>query len=347
MKLAITAFTARGAALAQTLSKGLTGEGHTCTLALPVRLADGLNLPGYASLDQWAGLAFSTCEGLVFVGACGIAVRAVAPYVRDKFTDPAVVALDEGGAFAVPLLSGHVGGGNQLARQVARLTGGTAVVSTATDVNGLFAVDEWAARGGFFLEDRALAKKLSAALLAGETVGIWSGFPVEGVLPRQVEEGEHGLGFAVTLDPGGAPFPETLRLIPRILHVGVGCRRGIPEEQIAAAVDEALRRFHLSPQGMKAVHTISLKAREQGLLDFCRTRGLPLIPHSAEELSGAQGEFTASEFVRGITGVDNVCERSAVLGGGTLVVKKQAGQGVTVAVAAEPFTVRFEEKGTI
>ena len=107
----------------------------------------------------------------MYVGATGIAVRAIAPYVRDKFHDPAVVSVDEAGRFVVPLLSGHVGGANELARVVAELCGGQAVVSTATDVNELFAVDEWAARRGYAIVERVIAKEISARLLEGASVG--------------------------------------------------------------------------------------------------------------------------------------------------------------------------------
>ena len=133
MNVALTAFTRRGAALAARLARDL---GADCTVALGKTLAGP---DGYDSVRTWAG-------ALIFVGACGIAVRAIAPYVRDKFTDPAVVCVDEAGRYAVPLLSGHVGGANELARRVAALTGGAAAIGTATDVNGLLAIDCWQRR---------------------------------------------------------------------------------------------------------------------------------------------------------------------------------------------------------
>ena len=180
MNIALTAFTRRGAALARDLARALSEDGHRCTLACGEKLAAELDLPdAYESLGAWVGARFVDQDALIFVGASGIAVRAIAPYVRDKFTDPAVLSLDEAGRFVVPLLSGHVGGANDLARRVAGITGGTAVISTATDVNGLFAVDEWAVKHDLVITDRRLAKAVSAATV-GRTASSAHGSP----LPR-------------------------------------------------------------------------------------------------------------------------------------------------------------------
>ena len=345
MNIALTAFTSRGAELAGRLAKALTEDGHSCALWVPERLAPETGLPGYRSLGPWTGERFADSDALLFVGASGIAVRAIAPYVRDKFIDPAVVSVDETGRFAVPLLSGHVGGANDLARLVARRTGGTAAVSTATDVNGRFAVDQWAREQGFFLDGREGAKRVSAALLAGISVGVESDFPIQGPLPQGVVEGPAEAGIALTLDPEKRPFPHTVRLIPPVLHLGIGCRRGTPAATIAKAVEGVFRSRHLSLKGMAAVCSIDLKKDEAGLLAFCQGLGLPLTTYSAGELSAVPGDFTPSPFVHGVTGVDNVCERAAVRRGGSLIVPKQAGEGVTVAVSQVPLTIRFSEKG--
>ena len=345
MNIALTAFTSRGAELAERLAKALTEDGHSCALWVPERLAPETGLPGYRSLGPWTAERFADSDALLFVGASGIAVRAIAPYVRDKFTDPAVVSVDEAGRFAVPLLSGHVGGANDLARLVARRTGGTAAVSTATDVNGRFAVDQWAREQGFFLDGREGAKRVSAALLAGISVGMESDFPIQGPLPQGVVEGPAEAGIALTLDPEKRPFPHTVRLIPPVLHLGIGCRRGTPAATIAKAVEGVFRSRHLSLKGVAAVCSIDLKKDEAGLLAFCQGLGLPLTTYSAGELSAVPGDFTPSPFVHGVTGVDNVCERAAVRRGGSLIVPKQAGEGVTVAVSQVPLTIRFSEKG--
>lgn len=340
MRLALIFFTQRGGALARTLTGGLEGQGHACDLSGPARFAEGAGAQPYESLERWTAARFSSRDGLIFISACGIAVRAVAPHVKDKLTDPAVVSVDEAGRFAVPLLSGHVGGANDLARAVAALTGGTAVISTATDVNDCFAVDQWAARQGMTFDCRALAKEISSALLAGETVGMASDYPMKSPLPERVTGEPAELGFYVTSRTGQPdPFPKTLRIWPKVLHLGVGCRKDIPLERVEEAVDRVLEEHHLARAAVKDVSSIDLKKDEEALQVLSEKNGWPLRFYTAAELQSAEGEFTPSQFVQSVAGVDNVCERAAVkrCGNGRLIVPKFAQNGVTVAVAEECF----------
>ena len=324
MTVAVIAFTRRGAELGRKLAAALGGA-----LYAPARFAADVGAQPVPALAAWTAARWEDSDALVFVGAAGIAVRAVAPHVRDKFTDPAVVSVDEEGRFAVPLLSGHVGGANELALRVAELTGGQAAVSTATDVNGLFAVDVWAKGNGLVITDRALAKEVSAALLEGKAVGFASdwGHPC----PAGLTQGPAEIGVWVTARTGAGPFSRTLRLAPKGLILGVGCRRGTERAAIEEAAAEDLAGSE--PLAVAAVATIDLKKDEPGLLAFCAARGLPLLTFSAGELSAVAGDFTPSDFVKGVTGVDNVCERAAAAAGGRIVVPKLAKNGVTASVA--------------
>lgn len=164
--------------------------------------------------------------------------------------------------------------------------------------------------------------------------------------PAREERFRPALGFCVTLDEEASPFAETLRLIPKIVTVGVGCRRGISEDEIRAAVLGALERGHISLKAVCRLATIDVKSDEAGLLAFAKRMGWPIHSFTAEELSAVPGVFAASEFVRGTVGVDNVCERAAAAFGGKLLIKKQAGGGVTVAASASPYAVYFKEETT-
>lgn len=324
MTTAVIAFTRRGTALGRSLADALGG-----TLHVPARFAPEVGAEAYSSLEGWTAWAWARADALVFVGAAGIAVRAIAPHVRDKFSDPAVVSVDEAGRFVVPLLSGHVGGANELARRVAALTGGQAAVSTATDVNGLFAVDVWARERGMAITDRVLAKEVSAALLEGRPVGFASDFGHP--CPEGLTTGPSGAGGVDHRPDGGGALPP---------HPASGAPEPDSGHRLPPgdAGRPPLRRRRTPPwrasppEAVAGVATIDLKKDESGLLAFCARRGLPLTTYSAEALAAVEGDFTPSAFVRGITGVTTCAS-----GGGRrrrrIIVPKQANNGVTAAVA--------------
>ena len=289
------------------------------------------------------GPYFQSCEALIFVGSTGIAVRAIAPHVRDKRFDPAVVAVDELGRFVIPLLSGHIGGANALAAKLARALGATAVITTATDIHHRFSVDAWAAAHGMVLSDMDLAKAVSATVLEGQ-VPISADRPLPAPLPAGLIAGETGdLGIRVSCRDE-RPYRRTLLLIPKVLTLGIGCRRGISKEALWEAVTAVLGEAGLRMEALREAASIDLKKDEAGLLEFCREAGIPIRFASAEELLRVPGDFTPSAFVRQVTGVDNVCERAALWRGGRLLVKKTARAGVTVAVAEQNWEVSSWEK---
>lgn len=351
MKVALISFTREGAFLCRKVAEGLMAAGHECSAYGKELFAEeAAILPQRDSLDKWTADAFAHCDALIFVGASGIAVRAIAPYVKDKTEDPAVAVVDEKGKYAVSLLSGHLGGANDLVRSIAEITGAEPVITTATDVNGRFAVDEWAKRNHLQIGDRQLAKEISAAILNGEVVGVSCSDPIEGQLPellcyatedRHQREGKStvcedtpSIGFRISIFEGDGPFEKTLHLIPRTVTVGIGCRKGVSAEAVEELLDEVLKEQKLSAKAIERICSIDLKSEEPALKQLADKLGVPLQFFSAEELENLPGGFTASSFVNQITGVDNVCERAAVLGsGGDLIVKKQARNGVTAAVA--------------
>ena len=325
MTRAYLAFTAKGFALAQTLSAAYPGSVARCSRENGVSLAD------------WTAQQFAQSDALIFVGAVGIAVRAIAPYCKSKAADPAVVVLDECGRFAVPILSGHLGGANHLARALAAVCGAVPVITTATDANGVFAVDEWAKRQNCAVLEPERIKLVSGALLAGETVQYASDWPVAGTPPAGLAPAASAQaqpGFALTLTPKG----DMLHLVPRIGVLGVGCRRGTP----AAVLEEVFAAFcaanGLAAQCVAAAASIDLKQAEPGLLAFCAAHSWPVEFFAAEALRSAPVSFTPSAFVQSVTGVDNVCERAAVLAAqGSLMFRKFARTGVTFALACRPY----------
>ena len=322
MKLSYIAFPEKGKQLADTFAAALGGETMRCGEPL--------------GLSDWTAAHFQAGNALVFVGAAGIAVRAIAPYVRHKSVDPAVVVVDELGRFAIPILSGHLGGANDLARDICKICGAVPVLTTATDVNEVFAVDEWAKCQNCAVVDSGKIKTVSGLLLAGGTVRVYSAWPIVGDAPFGVTVVDNE-DYDVCLDIC-KKGKDVLCLVPRIAVLGVGCKRDTPQEAIETALTAMLGKSGLYEQAICAVSTIDLKKDERGLLAFCDTHDWPLYTYSAEQLLKAGSGFTASAFVERVTGVDNVCERSAVLAaGGGLYWRKEVGNGVTMAVALKPY----------
>lgn len=287
------------------------------------------------------GELFSWADALIFVGSCGIAIREIAPHVRDKRTDPAVVCVDELGRYSISLLSGHIGGANGLASAIASGIGAIPVITTATDINERFSVDSWAARNGFAICDIRCAKAVSAAILERD-IPLSCDFDIASDLPNGLVLGEEGeLGICVSFRTN-EPFDRTLRVVPKVLHVGIGCRRGACASLVRTAVETVLRENDLDPRSVKCVASIDLKANEEGLLQYCRSIGVTPDFYSSDDLMAVSGKFAVSEFVRSVTGVDTVCERAALMGADRLIVGKTIVGGVTVAIASESLEVCFE-----
>ncbi len=332
--IAFLAFTDRGEALAGKLAGVFGGE--------TARAGRDLDL------ETWTEAAFPEKAALVYVGAAGIAVRAIAPFLKHKAEDPAVLAVDETGRYVIPLLSGHLGGANALARELAAVTGGEAVVTTATDLRGVFAVDLWAKRQNMTVRQPERIKTVSAKLLAGRAIRLDCRWEIRGeapmnvrILPKAEFSSEEALRKTdhpetdVLVDYHDAACT-ALQLIPRVLHLGIGCRRGTGAEALETGLERFCRERRILPEAIRSAASIELKSEEEGLLRFCRKHGWPIRFYTAEELSRAEGSFSGSMFVQTVTGVDNVCERAAVLAsGGKLTEPKYAQDGVTFALAEE------------
>lgn len=338
MKIGIFCFSDAGAQLAARLCDALKldrSDVHTIE-----RFAGPYGFTAHASLKEDMKDLFSRHEALVFIGAAGIAVREIAPYVKSKTEDPAVLVLDERGQYVIPILSGHIGGANALAKQVAKRIGATPVITTATDVNGKFACDAWAAEHHCAISSMPLAKEVSAAILTQDIL-IAAEFPLPEVLPDGLVSGENGeLGVLIGIHTT-KPFAKTLRLIPRIVTLGVGCRRGTPEKTVFAAITEVLERHNIDICAVCRIASIDVKRDEPGLLACAEKLDVPAVFFSAEELNAVPGDFQESEFVKQTVGVGSVCERAAVCAGGKLIVRKTALNGVTVAAAIEDWSVVF------
>ena len=340
MKVSIIAFTDNGMEIAYKLSNSLSESNDV-----------DFTRCGKGALSTWTEEHFSTNDALIFIGAIGIALRAIAPYIKTKTKDPAVVVVDELGQFSIPILSGHIGGANELALQISKDLGSIPVITTATDINKVFAVDTWAKSQELQILNPECIKLVSSKLLKGESVHVKSDYPIQGNLPKNVylndlEDSRVGYDVIIThKDLENECKNDALLLVPQIITVGIGCRKDIIFEAIEKSILNIFENENYHILSINALASIDKKANEKGILEFAKKYDLPFNTYSAEELNSLEGDFTKSEFVKSVVEVDNVCERSAIMeSNGKLIRRKDTcdGAGVTVALAINDPNISWE-----
>ncbi len=296
-----------------------------------------------ASLNEWSRNAFLCSDAIIFIGAAGIAVRAIAPFIKDKSSDPAVVVIDDKAKFVIPVLSGHLGGANRLSIKISDFLSAEPVITTATDINGVWAADLWAKENGCEIEDISMIKYISSALLRGEKIGLVCDFYIQGNLPKNVVLGENYENGIVISVFKKMPFKNTLNIIPKILNVGVGSKKDNDENLLANFFYDLMDKKNIFVKAVKGIATIDIKKNERCILSLCKSLNKELNVFSSDELKAVKGEFSSSDFVKNVTGVDNVCERAAAaLGGGRLIIKKTKAKSVTAAVCCEDWKACFD-----
>lgn len=348
MNLAIISFTKAGSILNKKIANQLEPT-HHCSGYYKGRCEENTTLLEVtASLHEWCKEMFGEVDGIIFIGACGIAVRTIAPFLHDKTKDPFVLVIDEKSTFVIPLVSGHIGGGNEMTCLLSELLNATPVITTATDVNHKFAVDVFAQREQLFICNMNMAKEISASILDGKKIGLISRIDWRGSLPYELymenkDEVNSEIGICISYDEKDKPFFHTLNLIPRWITIGVGCKKNTDSAQFEAFLLNTLKENHISIHAIKNIVSIDLKKEEPCIKIFADRYKIAFLTYSAKELERAEGEFEESEFVKRITGVGNVCERSALIAGNhKLLLRKKAKNGMTIALAMEMRGIQFE-----
>lgn len=385
MKLAIISFTENGIKLSQTVAKRLSRRKVTLYTKCSRYTAEDLKVQRVKeSLQVWTAQRMAEGDALLFIGACGIAVRAIASNLTDKLHDVPVLVMDEEGRYVIPILSGHVGGANELARELADLIDARPVITTATDVQKKFAVDLFAKRNHLEIMNKDGIAKVSAKALAGEQLTIAvRAKNIECYHPKFCEvceedftEAENQLLREASMhkqDQEVCGVEPPLRLVPYVKNqqidivvsempdnknaliwlrprryvVGMGCRKNKASEELLAFYQETLEQAMVEPGEVYALASIDKKKDEPGLLAISERMRIPFFTYTAEELNRVGACVHSSEFVKAQVGVDNVCERAAFAGcgvSGWLIYEKHAFDGMTIAIAERNWSVILDEE---
>ncbi len=363
MKFSLISFSSDGAALLKSLSMELARRGEVCEGYISEKYRDSedpvIVKTLASSASEWAGEQFAKADCLVFIGAAGIAVRSIAPWIKDKYTDPAVVVVDDEAHFAISLLSGHAGMANEITLRIAHILNATPVITTSSDVHGIYAVDEWARKLGLTLTDAKAAKEMAARVLDGGFLGFQEDPLCAGYCAYKAEEAGVPLrpdncDEANDDDPVICVTPraevrsdkEILRLIPPCVAVGTGCRKGVEASVITDVIEKVLEREGLDKKAVFCVASVDLKNREPGLVAAAQALSVPFTTFPSAFLDAIPGQFSESEFVREVTGTGNICERAAFAAAlrredhmpAKLLTEKYAENGVTVALAMPDYS---------
>lgn len=334
MKTAVISLTENG----RMISLKIAESGFICDRYAFEKHTDE-NAKAFAGLSRLTADIFGAYDGIVFICACGIAVRMIAPYIISKTSDPAVIVIDEQGKYAVSLLSGHIGGANSLALRLAELIGAEPIITTATDIGGKFSPDSFAVANDLYICEMDIAKNIAAEIADGRQIGFYSDYSCKNI-PCFDNSGKYGICISDSDDKN--PFEVTLHLIPRNIVIGAGCRKNIDSELFSGFIMALLKENKIDLRRIQSVNTIILKQNEKALVDFCKANNLKMKAFSSEQLMAVKGDFSHSDFVMRTTGADNICERSAAAEGGHIIVRKTSRNAMTFAATEMPIDIDFE-----
>lgn len=348
MSIAIIAITANGAALGSRLRPGL-GSADLYVLQKYQGQAEKGAIPFTVELRELLQRLWLQYDGFVCIMATGIVVRLAAPLLESKERDPAVVVMDDAGKFAISLLSGHLGGANELASRCAFIIGAREVITTATDANGLPSFDMLAKENGWSIEDLPRVKTLNSLLLDGEEIAV---VDTTGI----VRPWFHGRGRLIFHDtvvgalrssakgfllvsnsfiPPQLQSENLLVLRPRNLVLGIGCNSGTSADEIEALVMAQLKRLLLSPLSIACIATVEAKRKEPGLVSLAAGLKVPLRCFSVDELNAVDTPSPPSPHAQAAIGARGVAEPAAIVAscGGELLLTKVKDGNVTLAIA--------------
>lgn len=333
MKIACLSFTDKGKSLGDKLQS-------ISTLKYTIHHYENNQIEG--GIKNLLNYAWKEYDGIVFISATGIAVRMISQYIQDKTIDPSIIVVDDMGGFAISLLSGHIGGANDLAIWIANELGSLPVITTATDNRNIESIDMFAKKNGYYMEDMESITKITSMMVNGKTVGIYTEenliINYENIIVvkdlDKLDSKIEGLIIVSSRIIKKLNVPHTF-LRPKNINIGIGCRKGVETERIIKAIENTFKTTNLSINSIKAIGTVVVKKDEKGIIQAANYFKCPMEIFSIEAIKEVEDKFEKSQFVKDTIGVYSVSEPSAYLLGGELILLKSKYNGITISIAKE------------
>ena len=330
MKLAVWTVT-RGAGniakeYAQILNKKLYDKSTDVFTLKKFEISDTIQIEDFTSnINE----KFSQYDGHIFIMASGIVIRKIANLIGRKDKDPAVLLIDEGKHFVISLLSGHLGGANELTYSLADILNLIPIITTSSDITGKIAVDSIAQKLNAELEDLKSAKDVTSLIVDGKKVNIF--------LPQNVKISKNANSDGIILLSNRKKL-EITKICPKNIILGIGCKKGTKAENILAAIENIMNKYNLDIKAIKHIATVDVKENEKGLMEAAKFLDLDLKIISRDEIKKVQEQFEGSDFVESNIGVRAVSEPVAFLSSsqnGEFIAMKEKYNGITISIYEE------------
>lgn len=269
---------------------------------------------------------FQKYFGFIFITATGIAVRSIVSFIESKDIDPCVLVVDENGNFVIPILSGHLGGGNNLTKEISSILNSIPVLTTSSDISGKIAVDTIAMKINGKLESLESAKKVTSLIVAGEKIEI--------KVPENISD-ENPKGIIIISNQKNI---EITQIFPKNISIGIGCKRGTSKDKIIFAIKNSLEKYNISEKSLKILGTIDIKKDEVGIIEASKYFNINLKIISKDEIKKVENKFKKSEFVEKTLGIGSVSGPCAMLASGKkgeIIAEKIKYDGITISIFQE------------
>ena len=343
MNVCVLSFSIKGCILSDRIEAYLEEEGHQVTSFVSEKFAPMTGKQPIEKLDVCVAKLFYDTDAIVFISSCETALRAIAPFMRSRVTDPVIVVCDEVGKNVVSLLSGQMMTSNEFAYNLADQLGAEPVITDGAGKRSVFSVEAFAKKNHLYIVENVLAREISNSLLNGESVGFECDYFIEGKLPDSI--GGEGLesGIFVSTDLLSNPFHNTLHLVPKNIIIGVVCSPGTKASDIERFIFTNLEKYHLPISRVGRVCSLHELDDELGIVEVADALGVRYHTYSNETLNEITGNYSEVDTVGDIFNIDHASERCALRGsqGGKLIIKTQETNGISMAAAVKKLTIRF------